>query len=319
MATQAKWQSADERRNGSRNGAKERLASSLGWFSIGLGVAEVVLPGKLAQVLGISSKDANRNLLRAYGLREIAAGIGILSQPQAAGWVWGRVAGDVVDLASLGSALASNETNRTRLGTATAAVLGVTALDVFCAQQLSRSSSGAMSADDGTRRITKTTVINRSAEDLYAFWRDFNNLASFMDHVESVEITGENRSHWKVKAPAGRTVEWDAVIVDDQPNSRIAWQSLENSDVNHSGSVQFERAPGGRGTIVKVQLQYDPPAGVVGAAIAKLFGEEPGQQIDHDLRAFKQVMETGEIAKSDASIHQGMHPAQPASGRAATA
>ncbi|MGI9075193.1 MAG: SRPBCC family protein [Bryobacteraceae bacterium] len=134
-----------------------------------------------------------------------------------------------------------------------------------------------------------------------------------MKHLESVQVTGENRSHWKATGPGGKTVEWDAEIVDDQPNARIVWRSLEGSDIDNSGSVQFERAPGGRGTLVRVELQYSPPGGVISATLAKLFGEEPGQQVDDDLRAFKQVLETGEVAKSDASIHRGMHAAQPPS------
>ena len=139
-----------------------------------------------------------------------------------------------------------------------------------------------------------------------------------MNHLESVEDTGGGKSHWKAQGPAGRTVEWDAELVADEPNTRIAWRSLPGSDIDNSGSVRFERAPGGRGTLVRVELQYTPPGGTVGAKLAKLFRSEPGQQIEDDLRVFKQVMETGEIIRSDASIHRGMHPGQP-SAKAATA
>ena len=97
-----------------------------------------------------------------------------------------------------------------------------------------------------------------------------------MKHVEEVRMSDERQSHWKATAPAGRTVEWDAEIIEDQPNSLIAWRSLEGSDIQNSGRVRFERAAGGRGTVVRVEMQYAPPAGVVGATIAKLFGEEPG-------------------------------------------
>jgi uncharacterized membrane protein len=238
--------------------------------------------------------------------------------------MWGRVAGDVVDLTSLGSALTSRHANRTRIGTATAAVLGVTALDVLCARQLSngqrelaRTTLGRIKKTDAGR-VRKTIIINRSPEDVYRFWRELRNLPSFMNHLESIQITGDNRSHWITKGPGGKTVEWDAEIVADEPNSHIAWRSLEGSDVDHSGSVRFEPAPGGRGTLVRVELQYSPPAGAIGANIAKLFRAEPGQQIEQNLRALKQVMETGEVARSDASIHRGMHAAQP-SASAATA
>jgi uncharacterized membrane protein len=311
MGLQTEPRNGDQRERDSQNDNAERLANALGWFSIGLGLAEVAAPRAVAQLIGVKDEDKTRNVLRGYGMREIAAGIGILSRPQPAGWLWGRVVGDLLDLSSLGTALGSSRSNRVRVGAATAAVIGVTALDVRCALQLQRGSANGRTAKIGDVRVTKTIIVNRSPEEVYRFWHDFANLPTFMKHLESVEITGDNRSHWKATGPGDKPVEWDAEIVDDQPNARIAWRSLEGSDIDNSGSVQFERAPGGRGTLVRVELQYSPPGGVISATLAKLFGEEPGQQVDDDLRAFKQVLETGEVAKSDASIHRGMHPAQP--------
>jgi uncharacterized membrane protein len=115
-----------------------------------------------------------------------------------------------------------------------------------------------------------------------------------MQHLESVEWTGENRSHWKAKGPGKTTVEWDAEILEDRPNERISWRSIEGSDIDHRGTVRFQPAPGGRGTELHVELTYSPPAGAIGARIAKFFGEEPSQQLDDDLRRFKQVLEVGE-------------------------
>jgi uncharacterized membrane protein len=143
-------------------------------------------------------------------------------------------------------------------------------------------------------KVEKSVTVNRSPEELYRFWRNFENLPRFMNHLESVRVTTDNRSHWVAKAPAGRSVEWDAEIYNEKENELIAWRSLEGADVASAGSVHFTAAPGGRGTEVRVVLKYDPPGGVLGATIAKLFGEEPSQQIDEDLRRFKQVMETGE-------------------------
>jgi uncharacterized membrane protein len=313
MGLQTERRNGDQHERDSQNDNVERLANALGWFSIGLGLAELAAPRALAQLIGVKDEDKTRNVLRGYGMREIAAGIGILSRPQPAGWLWGRVAGDLLDLSSLGSALGSSRSNRVRVGAATAAVIGVTALDVRCALQLQRGSINGGSAKTGDVRVTKTIIVNRSPEEVYRFWRDLANLPTFMKHLESVQVTGDNRSHWKATGPGGKTVEWDAEIVEDQPNTRIAWRSLEGSDIDNSGSVQFERAPGGRGTPVRVELRYTLPGGVVSATLAKLFGEEPGQQVDDDLRAFKQVLETGEVVKSDASIHRGMHVAQPPS------
>jgi uncharacterized membrane protein len=130
-----------------------------------------------------------------------------------------------------------------------------------------------------------------------------------MNHLESVTTTGEGRSHWVAKAPAGSTVEWDAEIYNEKENELIAWRSLEGADVDNAGSVRFEPAAGDRGTTVRVTLRYDPPGGALGAAVARLFGENPDQQIDEDLRRFKQVMEVGEVVNTEG---------QP-SGRAASA
>jgi hypothetical protein len=138
-----------------------------------------------------------------------------------------------------------------------------------------------------------------------------------MKHLESVEDLGDGRSRWTAKGPAGTSVDWEATIVADVPGEVITWRSLENSDVDNAGAVRFERAPGNRGTIVKVNIQYNPPAGVIGAAVAKLFGEEPGQQLNDDLRRFKQVLEVGEVVVSDATLlgtgYFAQRPARPAS------
>jgi uncharacterized membrane protein len=310
------WDGATERQRQGESGGTERLARALGWFSLGLGLAEVVAPRAMARMIGVNDTDSTRNALIGLGLREIASGVGILTQPQAAGWLWTWVGGDVMDLALLGTELRSDTADRNRVAMATAAVLGVTVLDVIAGRRLSeQSDGGARNGAGATKRrgvhVTRSITVNRSPEEIYTFWRNFENLPRFMDHLESVRVLGERRSHWKAKAPAGTSVEWDAEILDDVPSQLISWRSTENADVPNAGSVHFVPAPGGRGTEVHVELQYNPPGGAVGAAVAKLFGEEPGQQIGGDLRRFKQVIETGEVVHSDASIHRGMHPARP--------
>lgn len=148
-------------------------------------------------------------------------------------------------------------------------------------------------------RVEKTVTINRSAEELYNFWHDFTNLPRFMKHVQSVTVQDVRRSHWVAKAPAGQTVEWDADIINDQPNHLIAWASVEGAQIENSGFVRFQPAPGDRGTEVKVVLEYNIPGGALAAAVAKLFGEEPEQQIGDELARFKQLMEAGEIATTE--------------------
>jgi uncharacterized membrane protein len=294
-----------------RNVNAEKMARSLGWFSIALGLAEVLAPRAVSRISG--GRGRNTGFIRLMGLREIGHGIAIFSQgrrPAAA--VWSRVAGDALDLAALGAAFASPNTNKGRAAFATANVLAVTALDVICAQRLSSNDS---KTDGGATQVRKTIIINRSPEELYSFWRDLENLPRFMTDLESVVEMDERRSHWVAKAPAGTSVEWDAEITADEPDRLIAWRSVEGADVDNSGTVRFERATGGRGTIVTVELEYNPPGGVVGATVAKLFGKEPGQQAQEALRCFKQLMETGEVVLSEGTVWDNglltQRPAQP--------
>lgn len=146
--------------------------------------------------------------------------------------------------------------------------------------------------------IGRTITINRPRAEVYAFWRAVENLAHVMENIESVTEIDATRSHWVVRAPAGKTVEWDSVIVEDIPNELIRWQSDTGAEIQHSGQVEFRDAPGERGTTVTATIVYDPPAGGVGKLIAKLFQREPKIQSRRDLRRFKQLMETGEIATS---------------------
>lgn len=149
---------------------------------------------------------------------------------------------------------------------------------------------------DQNIRVEKTVTINRSAPELYSFWRNFENLPTFMKHLQSVKVYDETRSHWVTQAPLGTEVEWDAEIVQDEPNHLIAWTSADDAAVENSGFVRFQPATGGRGTEVKVVMEYNPPGGAISAAIAKLFGEAPEQQVGDELNRFKQLMEAGEIA-----------------------
>jgi uncharacterized membrane protein len=147
--------------------------------------------------------------------------------------------------------------------------------------------------------LTATTTIRRPAADVYAFWRRLENLPAFMAHLDDVRSTGERTSHWVASAPFGRTVEWDAETTEDVPAERIEWRSTGEADVPNAGKVWFTAAPDGVGTEVHVLLVYDIPGGELGKAVARYFGEEPHQQLDDDLRRLKQVLETGEVVRSD--------------------
>lgn len=147
-------------------------------------------------------------------------------------------------------------------------------------------------------RVDKSVTVNKARFDVYSFWRNLENLPSFMQHLERVRQTGHTKSHWVAQGPMGKVVEWDAEVINDVPGELIGWRSLPGSDVQNAGSVHFRDAAAGRGTEVKVELQYQPPGGAVGAFIAKIMGSDPGKQVEADLRRFKMMLETGETPKA---------------------
>lgn len=147
----------------------------------------------------------------------------------------------------------------------------------------------------GDTLVGRAVTINKPRAELFAYWRDFANLATFMENVERIDMLDGKRSHWVVKAPGGKTVEWDAAITDESDETFIAWASEDGADVPNSGRIDFRDA-GARGTVVTATILYDPPAGTVGKLVAKLFQREPAIQARRDLRRFKQLMETGEVA-----------------------
>ena len=157
--------------------------------------------------------------------------------------------------------------------------------------------TGTLRDGQGSSIVGRAVTINRPVAELYAYWRDLANLATFMDNVVSITPLNATRSHWVVKAPGGRTVEWDAAITEERENALIAWASEEGADIPNSGRVEFRDA-GDRGTVIVATILYDPPGGAIGKLIAKMFQREPAIQARRDLRRFKQLMETGEIATS---------------------
>ena len=297
------------RRNGAVKGAprhssdfvaseKDPVTSFLGWFSLGLGIAELFAPGFVARIVGIDDEEHER-LLRAYGVRELAAGIGILTRPKPTYWMWNRVLGDAIDLASLRRAMNNEENNRAKLIMATLAVAGVTALDIASSIKLTSEASPAAGHDAGSFQadtvaddhlvLTSTVTVNRPIEAVYEFWKDPQNYAHFMDHLEE-----------------------EVKVVADTPNEMIRWRSTAMSKLSNSGTVTFRRAAGGRGTIVKLVVEYRPRGGALGVRIGKVLSTIPKTQLSQDLRRFKQLMEIGEVVQSDATAGRGTpHPAKP--------
>lgn len=269
----------------------QTVGRALGGVSAALGLPAVAAPERIAALAGLEAGGWSTALTRAVGARELAAAGGLLAAPRP--WMlWGRVAGDAVDLGLLGLALAGNGAKRVgRTAIFTGVVAGITVADIVAAV-------GA-SGDGRTIELTATTTINRFADDVYGEWRRFDRLPRFMAHLDEVRSDGNGLTHWRASAPFGRVVEWDAEITDDRPAERISWRSTGDTEVPNEGEVRFAAAPGQRGTELHVTLRYSVPAGRLGRLAARYFGEEPHQQLDDDLRRFKQIMETGEVVRSD--------------------
>jgi uncharacterized membrane protein len=161
-------------------------------------------------------------------------------------------------------------------------------------------------------KVTRAITIRKTAAELYAFWRDLPNLTRVIKHPVSIIATSRDESHWVVSAPGGKQVQWDAIIIKDEPNHLISWRSREGGDVANAGSVWFEPAPTDEGTEVKVSMQYDPPAGKLGAFVAKLTRDAAGSQVGDALRRLKALLEVGEIPTIDGQSVGG--PQRPRKG-----
>lgn len=268
------------------------LGQGLGLFSVGLGLAELLAPRQVARLVGVAERPL---LVRALGLRELVSGAAILlgGQRPAVG-LWSRVAGDALDLTLLGFAFGERGADRRRVAAAYTAVSGVTALDALAASRLTRWGAGV-----DRFRVVKSIAINRSPQECYEAWRRFEELPRFMRQLESVTVLDARRSRWVARGPAGSTVRWEAELVEDEPGRLLAWRSLDGGDVATSGRVELSPRPSERGTFLRVTLDYAPPAGAAGAAVAKLLVEAPEQQLQEDLRRFKQLLEAGEVITTE--------------------
>src|SRR3954466_9127534 len=176
----------------------QRLARNLGWFSIGLGATEILAPGLIARISGAPDSKLSRTVIRTYGGREIVQGIAILSSmPRPAGWMWGRVAGDVLDIGSVAVGMLSKDGSVPLGIMAMTSLVGVTAIDYYCADQLSSKTPSTGTTSEGRIRIAQSIIVGRGPEEVYGFWRNFENLPRFMDHLESVEETSDRQTHWR--------------------------------------------------------------------------------------------------------------------------
>lgn len=266
------------------------LDRSLGWFSVGLGMAEILAPRTLGRVIGVGDQST---VLRMCGVREVVSGVGLLSGRAPAAFAMSRVVGDVMDLALLGASLRSPDANPTRVAAAATAVAGVTALDLY-ASKVDLQSSMAEAGQNVPVHVS--LMINSPPEEVYRFWRKLENLPRFMSYLESVTELDQRRSEWSARMPGGMQLRWQAEIVEDQPGRLLSWRTIGGSEINHVGSVRFESAPNGDGTQVRVEVYYGMPGGPAAVKAAELISMAPEAMVSADLRRLKQLIETGEIA-----------------------
>ncbi|AQZ62848.1 cyclase [[Actinomadura] parvosata subsp. kistnae] len=294
----------------------DKLARALGWTSLALGMAQLAAPRAVTRLCGVDDAPGATAVARLVGGRELLHAALLLGAKNPAPWAWTRVAGDTMDLGVLGRAAAHRTgARRARALAALGAVAGIAALDAACARRGTAKAKGPL-------QVRATITVNKPREEVYRFWRDLENLPSFMVHLDSVRTLDQRRSRWKAKGPIA-DLEWEAEIIDEQAGDLIAWRSVPGTGVPTAGLVGFTDGPGGRGTVVDVSLEYGAPGRKLAAAVARILGEHPEQQVRDDLRRFKQVMETGEVVRSEGSPegHRALRqlrqrPAQPIGGRA---
>jgi uncharacterized membrane protein len=264
----------------------EDFAWGLGWWSLGLGLAQVLAPRTMSRLIGAPMP---RVLTMLCGMRAIACGVGILSQERPEPWVRVRVAGDAFDLATLAAGSLVPGARRGRIAAAGAALAGVAAADLYCAKRL---------RERGTRlpprHVMLSVDIQRPPADVYRFWRDLSNLPRVMPHLDSVQVLDESQSHWIAKGPGGSRIEWDTEVIDDQPGERLAWRSVDGAAIYSAGSVELHPL-GARGTRMRIELLCDAPSDSLGLAIARLFGRDPEFGVRLDLRALERLLERGEM------------------------
>jgi len=277
------------------------LIRGLGWLGVSVGLTELAFPKTLATAVGLDRAGAAPAILRAMGVREIASSVAVLARPEHPAPRWVRVVGDALDIGLLGLAMTARGSARRRLALTLGMIAGVTALDVLATRRRAHARRVAP--------VIASVTINKPPREVYEVFRKLDQLPRFMDYLVSVEQHANRRSTWTAKLPIGGTVRWEAEILEDRPGEVLSWRSIEGSAVQTRGRVTFTRAPGRNMTEVRVELRL----GVLGrgptASLARLFAKP---QVKGDLRRLKQVIETGEVLYSDATLHRLPHPAQPA-------
>ncbi len=278
------------------------ISRGLGWFSIAVAATELAAPRQVAKALGLRPTLGTTTTIRLLGLRELATGMSILLQPRRPLPIWARVAGDVTDIGLLAIGAAGAKTSPLRASLGLAGLAGVTALDAYAAFRVTKHQ------DEAQAPVMFSVTINKSPAEVYAYFRKLSHLPAFMRYLESVDERADGTSHWVAKLPIGGTVAWDAEIVEERAGELLAWRTTSGAPLAHEGRVTFAKAPGRTSTEVRVAMTAAFAGSRHSRLLAKSFAKP---QIKGDLRRLKQILETGEVLLSDASVHRGHHPAQP--------
>lgn len=268
----------------------QSLSQYLGWLSLGVGALELLAPAWVSRRAGFAR--TNNRAVQLSGLRQVATGVAILRNPTSPNPIWARVAGDAITLSILANGFSERDADKAMLSTSSLLVAGLTAVDIGCAVGMY---DGLGMEHRAPHRIRETITINKSAEDLFRFWRSLNNLPSIMEYLQSVDVRDDKRSHWVAKPIRGVVLEWESEVTAEEPNRLIAWRSLPESQIQTEGSVRFEPLSGDRGTLVTVDMQFDVPSRF-GRLFRPLASRLTEAATRRDLRRFKQLMETGEIS-----------------------
>jgi uncharacterized membrane protein len=292
----------------------DAVARNLGWFSLGLGLAQVLAPRQIARLTGVPDDEEAEAIMRLVGIREIGAGLAVLTPAKPTPGLWARVAGDAIDLALLSRALSSPRSDRGRVLFTIASILGITVVDATVSMRVTQEPDAYFEAKQARPiRATAAITINAPASEVYAWWAGFQRLPQFMQDAASVEMTGDGKSRWTFSAPGGVNVAWDIEVSESRPNEQIAWRTGEGAPFSATGRVRFRSAPRDQGTEVIFDAEVQPPGGELGKTVVGAMAQALGAKLGNDLRRLKQLIELGEVVRSDDSVVPGPSPAQPVS------
>lgn len=265
-----------------------KLAHSLGWLSVGLGVTEIVAPRAFAKLEGISRHTPDK--LKKF--RKLASGVGLLAKPQPSLNFWTRIGGELLQFANSRRAARSRGSGA-RIAATVAAVGGATALGAVLIKK-----SRAGSVSHRSMQHSASVAINRPIEECYRYWRDPQKLPTFFKNLKEVHTIGNDRLELVTRGPKGQEISRAMIVTEDVPNQSLAWRSIEDRRFTESGSVRFEPLAGGKGTIVRLHVSHEIPSATA-RVVTSLLGHDPALRLRKTLLRFKQMLEAGEIATTE--------------------